>query len=146
MNTISEYIMLALSGFLSATLLPGSSEIVLISMLSDGMGAPMLLVAAATIGNVLGSLFNWLCGKYLLTFMGRWWFPVSAVSYEKAKNWFEHYGQWSLLLSWLPVVGDPLTLLAGTLNVRLRTFVVLVTIGKLARYAFIAGITGAAIG
>ncbi len=99
----------------------------------------MLLVIVATTGNVLGSLFNWLCGKYLITFMGRWWFPVSQKSYDKGKIWFERYGLWSLLLAWLPIVGDPLTLLAGTMAIRLRTFFILVTIGKFARYAFIAG-------
>lgn len=138
----SDYITLFFSGFLSATLLPGSSEIILIAMLSQGLAEPLLLVLAATFGNVLGSLVNWLLGKYLMRFMGRRWFPVSPAQYDKAKKWFERYGIWSLLLAWLPVVGDPLTLIAGTLGVRLRTFLILVTIGKFARYAFIAGVTG----
>lgn len=136
-----DYITLFWSGFLSATLLPGSSEIVLIAMLSQGMGEPVLLVVAGTLGNVLGSLVNWLLGKYLMRFMGRRWFPVSHKQYDKAKIWFERYGVWSLLLAWLPVVGDPLTLIAGTLGVRLRVFLILVTIGKFARYAFIAWVS-----
>ena len=142
-DLLPEYITLFLSAFLSATLLPGSSEVVLIGLLSQGVGEPALLVVAATVGNVLGSLVNWLCGKYLITFMGRWWFPVSPTSYDKAKGWFAKYGLWSLLLAWLPVVGDPLTLLAGTMGIRLRVFLLLVTIGKFARYAFIAGIANA---
>ncbi len=146
MTFIAEYFAVFLSGFLSATLLPGSSEVVLIAMLSEGAGAPEILVMAATVGNVLGSLVNWLFGKYLIGFMGRWWFPVSEKSYEKAKNWFEQYGTWSLLLAWMPVIGDPITLLAGALRIRLRTFLILVTIGKFARYVFIAGVTGAVVG
>lgn len=138
----SDYITLFISGFLSATLLPGSSEIILIAMLSQGLAEPLLLVFAATFGNVLGSLVNWLLGKYLMRFMGRRWFPVSLAQYDKAKKWFERYGIWSLLLAWLPVVGDPLTLIAGTLGVRLRTFLILVTVGKFARYAFIAWVSG----
>lgn len=136
----SAYITLFISGVTSATLLPGSSEIVLVAMLSQGVGDPILLVMIATVGNVLGSLINWICGRYLITFMGRWWFPVSQQSYDKGKLWFERYGLWSLLLAWLPIIGDPLTLLAGTMAVRLRIFIVLVTIGKFARYAFIAGV------
>ena len=136
----SAYITLFISGVTSATLLPGSSEIVLVAMLSQGVGDPMLLVMIATVGNVLGSLINWICGRYLITFMGRWWFPVSQQSYDKGKLWFERYGLWSLLLAWLPIIGDPLTLLAGTMAVRLRIFIVLVTIGKFARYAFIASV------
>ena len=142
----SGYITLFISGVTSATLLPGSSEIVLVAMLSQGVGDPMLLVMVATAGNVLGSLINWLCGRYLITFMGRWWFPVSQKSYDKGKKWFERYGLWSLLLAWLPIVGDPLTLLAGTMAVRLRIFLALVTIGKFARYAFIAGVADMAAG
>lgn len=136
----SGYITLFISGVTSATLLPGSSEVVLIAMLSQGVGDPALLVMVATFGNVLGSVFNWVCGKYLITFLGRWWFPVSHESYNTGKVWFERYGLWSLLLAWLPIIGDPLTLLAGTMAVRLRTFLVLVTIGKFARYTFIAGV------
>lgn len=146
MTFASDYFWLFLSGITSATLLPGSSEIVLLTMLSQGVGDPILLVMVATAGNVLGSLINWLCGRYLITFMGRWWFPVSQKSYDKGKKWFERYGVWSLLLAWLPIVGDPLTLLAGTMAVRLRIFLILVTIGKFARYAFLAGVADMAAG
>ena len=141
-----DYLTLFISGFLSATLLPGSSEVVLITMLNQGIGNISMLVVAATVGNVLGSLFNWFCGKYLLRFMGRWWFPVSQNNYDKTRIWFEKYGQWSLLFAWLPIIGDPLTLIAGTLGIRLRVFMVLVTVGKIARYTFIAAIAGAMSG
>ncbi len=146
MTFMADYITLFLSGFLSATLLPGTSEIVLIAMLSQGVGESLFLVIAATIGNVMGSLVNWLLGKYLIRFMDSRWFPVSRKQYERAKLWFEHYGIWSLLLAWLPIVGDPLTLIAGTLGVRLKVFLILVTIGKFARYAFIAWVSGIIVG
>ncbi|MDD7909873.1 MULTISPECIES: YqaA family protein [Pseudovibrio] len=128
------YFGLFTTSFLSATLLPGSSEAALAALVLIGKSDPVLLLIAATTGNVLGSLFNWYCGGFLMQFIGRRWFPVSQQHYDKAVGWFAAYGKASLLFSWAPVVGDPLTVVAGALRVPLLQFLVLVSIGKAARY------------
>jgi len=126
------------SAFLSATLLPGSSEVALIALLALGKHDPWLLVAVATVGNVLGSVVNWVLGRWFAHYSGKRWFPIDEKAYARAVGWYNRFGVWSLLLAWLPVIGDPLTAVAGALRVPLLRFVVLVTIGKAARYVFIA--------
>jgi membrane protein YqaA with SNARE-associated domain len=127
--------MLAASAFLSATLLPGSSEAVLVGLLASGMGQPAQLIAAASLGNVAGATLNWVLGRFFSSYQDRSWFPVSGDAGERARRWFGRYGVWSLLFSWVPVIGDPLTLIAGILRVDLPRFLILVSIGKVARYA-----------
>jgi membrane protein YqaA with SNARE-associated domain len=130
---------LFLSALTSATILPGTSEAALAALIASGDHAIWLLVLVATVGNVLGSLINWWLGLYAEHFKHKRWFPVSAEALDRASRWFGKYGLWSLLLSWLPIIGDPLTLFAGVMRVRLLPFIILVTIGKAARYAMIAG-------
>lgn len=100
----------------------------------------MPLVVAATIGNTLGSITNWMCGRFLSHFIDRKWFPVSSANIERATDIFQRYGFWSLLFAWMPVVGDALTVLAGILRVRLFPFTVIVGIGKFVRYLFVAAV------
>ncbi len=134
------YAGLFLSAFASATLLPGSSEAALLALLAAERGDPGFLVAAATLGNVLGSLLNWGLGRFLFHLRGHPRFPVGPEVYARAAERFRRYGIWLLLLSWVPVVGDPLTLVAGVLRVRLIPFLLLVSIGKAGRYmAILAG-------
>ncbi len=133
------YLGLFLSAFLSATLLPGSSEILLVSLLQQDLSQGLLWLWA-TAGNSLGSFVNWVLGRYFLHFQHRRWFPISEQSLEKAQHWFQRYGIWSLLLSWAPVIGDPLTLLAGVMKVRLSLFILLVVIAKGVRYALLLGL------
>ena len=137
--------MLSLSGLflaalIAATLLPAQSEAVLVGVLLDG-GDPVLLVAVATAGNVLGSLVNWWLGLQVQRFQGRRWFPVSPVRLERAQAWYRRYGRWSLLLSWAPVIGDPITLAAGVMREPLRVFLPLVFIAKAMRYIVLALVT-----
>jgi membrane protein YqaA with SNARE-associated domain len=131
------YAGLFLSALTSATLLPGSSEAALLALLAVGQGDPALLVAVATAGNVLGSFANWVLGRFLSHMRDRPWFPLGPEAYDRATGWFHRFGLWSLLLSWVPVVGDPLTLVAGLLRVRPLPFLLLVSIGKAGRYATI---------
>lgn len=138
MTEVSVFAALFLSAFLSATLLPGSSEAALVALLAAGKGSPAALVAVATFGNVLGSCVNWLLGRFFSHFRGRRWFPVGPQAFDRAVLWYSRYGVWSLLFAWVPVVGDPLTLAAGVLRTDLRWFILLVTLGKLARYLAIA--------
>ncbi len=98
----------------------------------------MLLVTFASLGNVLGSIINWGLGRFLIHLRHRRWFPLKPAAYDRAVGWFNRYGLWSLLLAWVPVIGDPLTVVAGALRVDLLRFTVLVAIGKVGRYIFIA--------
>jgi membrane protein YqaA with SNARE-associated domain len=129
---------LFLSAFLSATLLPGSSEVALAALLALGKHDAATLVAVATAGNVLGSVVNWALGRWLSHYADRRWFPIGPGAYARAAAWYNRFGLWSLLFAWLPVVGDPLTLVAGALRVPFLRFVVLVTLGKAGRYVFVA--------
>ena len=131
---------LFVSAFTAATLLPGTSEALLAGLIAGGKGDPALLVAVATIGNAAGSSVNWVLGRFLSQYRDRRWFPVSPRRYEQAVRWYGRFGLWSLLIAWLPVVGDPLTAVAGTLRVRFAPFLLLVTIGKLGRYLFVAAV------
>lgn len=96
-----------------------------------------LLWFSATLGNTLGSCVNWWLGKELNSFKDRKWFPVSEQQLEKAQQSFNRYGRASLLLAWLPIVGDPLTFVAGIMRVPFSIFVLLVAIGKALRYAIV---------
>ncbi|MGV8988333.1 MAG: YqaA family protein [Cypionkella sp.] len=134
---LSAYGLLFLSAFLSATLLPGSSEAVLMGLLASAKGKPVALIAAASLGNIAGAVVNWIMGRYLLHFKDRSWFPLKDSTNARAQAWFARYGMWSLLFSWVPVVGDPLTLVAGIMQAPIGRFLMFVTIGKVARYALI---------
>ena len=131
------YLGLFLAAFVAATLLPAQSEALLVGLLLAGY-KPWLLVAVASVGNVLGSTVNWWLGRELLRFSGRRWFPVKPDALAKAQAWYGRYGKWSLLLSWVPLIGDPLTLAAGVMREPLRVFLLLVTVAKTGRYAVLA--------
>jgi membrane protein YqaA with SNARE-associated domain len=111
---------------------------VLAGLLATRAGELPLLLAVATLGNTLGSVVNWLIGRAVERLRDRPWFPVSPERYAKAEGQFRRFGLWSLLFAWLPIIGDPLTVVAGALRVPLLPFVLLVGIGKAARYAAIA--------
>ena len=130
---ITSLLLLFGSAFLAATILPFYSEVVLFALLREGE-SPVVLVSIATIGNTLGAVVNWVLGRYLLHFRDRRWFYFSHEQIDRAQRWFQHYGFWSLLLAWLPVGGDALTLIAGIMKVRLWLFLLLVGSGKALRY------------
>lgn len=132
-----DLLLLAGSAFLAATLLPFYSEIILITMAQTGDIAWVWLWAAATVGNTGGACVNWLIGRYLLHYQDRRWFPFREQQLEKAQQRFQRYGQWTLLLSWLPVGGDALTFVAGVMRVHFIPFVLLTGVGKGARYAVV---------
>ena len=136
----APYAGLFFSAFLAATLLPMQSEAVLVGLLLTGH-SPFTVVAVASLGNVLGSIVNWLLGRGIERFRNRRWFPVDQQAFDRAQAWYRKYGKWSLLLSWAPIFGDPLTLMAGVLRERLAVFVLLVSIAKTARYLALAALT-----
>ena len=125
--------------FLAATIFPAQSELGLAALLATGRFDPWLLILVATLGNVLGSVFNWLIGRFLHGYRSRRWFPVPAKALDRAERTYRRWGIWTLLLSWVPVIGDPLTLVAGLLKAPLRLFLPLVIIAKAARYLVVAG-------
>src|SRR5690606_10092446 len=133
MLDISAYLGLFLAALLAATILPLQSEAALVGLLLSDAFAPWALLVATT-GNVLGSVINWLLGRSLERFRDRRWFPVSASGLARAQRGYQRYGRWSLLLSWVPLIGDPLTVIAGTLREPLWSFLLLVTLAKGARY------------
>ena len=135
------YVALFLSALVAATILPLQSEAVLAALLVAGAHPASLLLIVATTGNVLGSLINWYLGRYLLHFKDRRWFPASDARLEHAQTWYRRYGRWSLLGSWLPIIGDPLTVAAGLMREPLAPFLVLVTIAKGTRYLVLAALT-----
>nr|WP_296303901.1 YqaA family protein [uncultured Desulfovibrio sp.] len=138
MSTCWAMIGLFLSSFLAATLFPAQSELALAGLLTSGTGSPALLIGVATLGNTLGSLVNWLLGRWAHRLGRRRWFPLKGDALRKAERWYHRYGRWSLLLSWAPVIGDPLTLAAGLLREPLAPFLLLVALAKLGRYLVIA--------
>lgn len=133
-----SYLTLFLTAFGAATILPFYSEVLLAALLANGFDI-VTLWWVATVGNTLGAAVNWLMGRYVLHFQHRSWFPFKPDQLEKSQKWFRRFGVWSLLFSWLPVGGDTLTFIAGIMRVSWWQFLILVFIGKGARYAvFIA--------
>ena len=120
------------TGFLSATLLPGGSEVNLVAALELGDNSVWAILMVATLGNTLGGLTNYLLGRCL---------PDKTADPKRAQKallWLKRYGYWSLLLSWLPIVGDPLCLAAGWLRMRFWWCVLAISIGKGLRYGALA--------
>ncbi len=141
MFELSSYFGLFLAAFGAATLLPMQSEAVLVGMLLFDQYVASTLLAVATIGNVLGSALNWMLGRSVERFRHKRWFPVSESKLEKAQQSYLRHGRWSLLLSWVPIIGDPLTVVAGVMREPLWSFLLIVTFAKGARYLVLTAIT-----
>ncbi len=131
------YVGLFLASFLAATILPLSSEVVLVFLLLKSVN-PIILISVATFGNVLGSFVNYLIGSFGSIFVIRKILKISEDDFSKAMQRFKRHGVYSLFFAWVPIVGDPLTVVAGVLKINILLFFVLVTSGKLIRYIIIA--------
>jgi len=140
MIDFTVYAGLFLAALAAATILPMQSETLLVGLLLAGY-SPWLLITVASVGNVLGSVINWLLGRGIERFRHRPWFPASNARLERAQSWYRRYGQWSLLLSWAPIIGDPLTVVAGVLREPFSMFLLLVAVAKIGRYLVLAAIT-----
>ncbi|MDR6902152.1 membrane protein YqaA with SNARE-associated domain [Rhizobium miluonense] len=138
MTDLLAYFGLFMAAFGAATILPMQSEAVLAGLLLTGRYSAVWLVVTAGVGNILGSLVNWMLGRGIERFRQRRWFPVGEDTLDRAQAWYRKYGKWSLLASWVPVVGDPITVVAGVLREPLPTFLLLVTVAKLGRYVIVA--------
>jgi membrane protein YqaA with SNARE-associated domain len=126
------------SAFLAGSILPAQSELVLAALLQAGTQPSSLLVAVATFGNVLGAVLNYWLGGQAGRFRQRRWFPLSAAGWDHSAAWFNRWGVATLLFSWLPVVGDGLTVLAGAARTPFWLFLALVTVAKGGRYIALA--------
>ena len=123
--------MLFSTGFLSATLLPGGSEVNLIAAIAEGNHPAWQILVAVTVGNTLGGVTNYGLGRFLPTR------KLQGRQIHRAKRWVNHYGVWGLLFSWLPIIGDPMCLVAGWLRLNFGWCCVAIFIGKALRYGAI---------
>ena len=138
MSSIEVYIILFTSSFASSTILPGHSEITLTALITQKKYEIFYLVFFASLGNISGSVLNWYLGLYFLKFKNKKWFPFKENHINKVSKYFLKYGKWSLLLSWIPFIGDVLTLVAGMFRVPLHQFVIIVSVAKIGRYIFVS--------
>jgi membrane protein YqaA with SNARE-associated domain len=138
---LSGYFGLFLAAFGAATLLPMQSEAVLVGLLLTDRYTAGALLAVATTGNVLGSTLNWLLGRSIEHYRHKRWFPVSDARLEQAQQAYQRFGRWSLLLSWVPIIGDPLTVVAGVMREPFWSFLLIVTLAKATRYLLLAALT-----
>ena len=126
------YLSLFTISLLSATLLPGGSEALLLYDISQNYSLSLLLIFA-TLGNTLGAFIN-----YIIGFKGVDYILSKEKQLDKAEVYFQKYGAWALLLSWVPIIGDPLTLVAGVLKYDVKKFIMIVLFAKGVRYIMIA--------
>ena len=136
------YLSLFAISFLAATILPFSSELTLAGLIATSDYDNLLLLIVTSFGNVLGSVVNWALGSYSRNLTTKKWFPFKETQIERSSKWFRKFGKWSLLFAWFPVVGDPLTLVAGILRVKFIDFIILVAIGKVSRYLIVFYLIG----
>lgn len=141
MTALATYLSLFLVALGAASLLPMQSEPVLIALLLASEQPVWALVLVASIGNTLGSVINYALGRMLERFRHRRWFPAGEVALDRAQGWYARWGRWSLLLSWAPLIGDPLTVIAGVMREPLWRFLLLVAMAKTGRYVTLAWIT-----
>jgi membrane protein YqaA with SNARE-associated domain len=113
----------------------------LVGLLLASEEPPWRLVLVASLGNTLGAVVNYALGRVIERFRDRRWFPAGAAALARAQGWYARWGHWSLLLSWAPIIGDPLTVIAGVMREPLWRFLLLVAIAKTARYVVLALVT-----
>ncbi|MBY3198583.1 DedA family protein [Rhizobium laguerreae] len=141
MADLLAYLGLFAAALGAATIMPMQSEAVLVGLLLSEQFSTFWLLAVASLGNVLGALANWLLGRGIEGFRERRWFPIGPAALDRAQGWYRRFGKWSLLASWLPIIGDPITVVAGIMREPLPTFVLLVAIAKVGRYIVLAAAT-----
>lgn len=134
MTQLAVYGGLFAAAFAAASIFPAQSEAILLGLVATNDYPLIALLAVASIGNILGALLNWWLGLYVQRFKDRKWFPVREAALVRAQNHYARYGRWLLLLSWVPIIGDPITIAAGIMRERIVPFLILVSIAKTGRY------------
>lgn len=145
MVILSSLFGLFVAAFVAATIVPFQSEVIFVALQVAGRVPVVWLVIVASIGNTLGAVVNYYIGFCITRFEGKRWFPATPAQMARAEAWFQRWGVWVLLVSWLPV-GDVMTVMAGVMRTRLWVFLVLVGIAKTTRYIGLALITAGLIG
>lgn len=140
MTSLAVYAGLFLAALAAGSALPVPSEAAFAGVVLTTTDPLWIAITVATTGNVVGSFINSLIGRGVETLKHKRWFPASERQLEKAKVWYHRYGRWSLLLSFVPIIGDPLTIVAGVMREPLWSFIPLVTIAKGARYIVLAAL------
>jgi membrane protein YqaA with SNARE-associated domain len=123
--------------------LPGGSEAILLTVLADPEVSVSLAIIAAAAGNILGSVINWALGRSVDAIRGRSWFPISAATFARYRAFYLRWGIHSLWFCWAPIIGDPLTAMAGVMGAPIGRFLVIVAIAKTLRYVVVAGLARA---
>lgn len=141
MTGLAAYAGLFFAALAAGAILPVPSEPALVAVLLTSGDPAWIAVAVATVGNVIGSAINWLIGRGIEKLRHKRWFPFSEAAIARAEAWYHRYGRWSLLFSFVPVVGDPLTVVAGVMREPFWSFLLLVVIAKLGRYIAVAALT-----
>ena len=145
MTDVAVYTGLLASAFLAATIFPAQSEAGLAYLVAMGEQPVGLLVLVASAGNTAGAVVNWYLGRQLGRQLGQFsdrrWFPANKVRLAAATSWYQKYGYLSLLASWVPIIGDPITLVAGFFRAPLWSFVVIVGLAKTVRYLVVVRMT-----
>ena len=136
---MAELAGLFLAAFSAATLLPGGSEAALLAMAALSDHSIMTLLLVASVGNILGSVLNYWLGRMALQYQDRKWFPATPATLAKAQDGFERWGQLSVLLAWVPIIGDPITVAAGVMRMNFALFLLLVSLSKTLRYVAVLG-------
>ena len=145
MVVVSSLFGLFVAAFVAATIVPFQSEIIFVALQVADRVPVFWLVVIASIGNTLGALVNFYIGLGITRFEGKRWFPATPAQMARAEVWFQRWGVWVLLVSWLPV-GDVMTVMAGVMRTPVWLFIVLVGIAKTTRYVGLALITAGLIG
>lgn len=137
---MSAYLSLFFIAFLAATVFPAQSELALLALAASGNYSVPILLTVASLGNIAGSTFNWALGRYALRYQHHRWFPIKPNQLQKLEAQYRKFGRWTLLASWVPIIGDPLTVMAGILKEPLWSFLIIIAIAKIGRYIFILGL------
>ncbi len=137
MESFALLLSLFVTAFLAATIFPMQSEVLLVAYLLKSELSLILLLLFASVGNILGSCVNWFLGRGIERFKYKKYFPVKEKALIRAQNFYNRYGVWTLLLSWVPFIGDPLTIVAGVMKTPFPVFLGIVTIAKTGRYIFV---------
>ena len=137
MTEASTLLALFLSAFLAATLIPAQSELGLGYLVINTDYSMLLLVTVASLGNTTGAIINWFIGKGIARSVMHSKKMQPSARYRTIIRWYKKYGQWTLLLSWAPILGDPITVFAGIFKVPIKTFLLIVALAKTSRYILI---------
>lgn len=123
--------------FLSASLIPIQGALIMLALLASGKYTDWLLVLVACAGTLAGIGINWILGRYLSRFQNEKWFPVKTSYMDKAKLLFDRHGRATLLLAGVPLIGDPITIVAGALRINFGFYFLTAGLSKCAQYGLV---------